>query len=80
MLNYIIFFFMKIVSLLLVKNEENMKYIFERKVELKGKVKDKFFDGMNFFIKKCIMRLGYIFRIINVVNCLLNILIFKKER
>lgn len=70
MLNYIIFFFMKIVSLLLVKNEENMKYIFERKVELKGKVKDKFFDGMNFFIIKCIMRLGYIFRIINVVNCL----------
>lgn len=48
MLNYIIFFFMKIVSLLLVKNEENMKYIFERKVELKGKVKDKFFDGINF--------------------------------
>lgn len=70
MSNYTILSFTKTASLSSAKNEENTKYIFERKAELKGKAKDKFLDGINLFAKKCTARLGHTFRITNVVNCL----------
>lgn len=80
MSNYTILSFTKTASLSSAKNEENTKYIFERKAELNGKAKDKFLDGMNLFTIKCTTRLGHTFRITNVVNCLPNTSTLKKER